>query len=279
MILSSNDHGATWQNDSTFPGDWHPGKIVFLSPDSGYVIASWGNFPIFIVSILWTADAGLTWTETFHDTIPWQANPLLFVSPMEGYMRYPNGMLLHTTDGCKSWDSIHFGFDSLIYDVLMLSDTVGFAVGQHLAIYSTNDGWKTSVRDTVPLMSGDAGDLTLFHIAKFGNTIYAVGQENIYKLDLNSNPLAAVRVLANSSQPNLSVTVNPNPASTFVTVDVLGAPISEGPQTLKVIDILAREVLRGVIPADGPLKLDVSSLPSGLYFVTDGDWRAKFAKE
>jgi hypothetical protein len=45
------------------------------------------------------------------------------------------------------------------------------------------------------------------------------------------------------------------------------------------IDILGREVLRGAVPADGLLKLDVSSLPSGLYFVTGGNWRAKFAKE
>jgi hypothetical protein len=253
--------------------------MAFISPDTGYTFAWTGDYPISILSILWTDDAGLTWTETFHDTIPWQANPLLFVSPMEGYMRYPDGMLLHTTDGCKSWDSIHFGFDSLIYDVLMLSDTVGFAVGQRLAIYSTNDGWKTSVRDTVPLMSGDSSDLTLFHLAKFGSIIYAIGQENIYKLDLNPNPLAAVRELANSLQPNLSVTINPNPASAFVSVDIAGAPIGEGPQTLKVIDILGREVLRGVIPADSTLKFDVSSLPSGLYFVTDGNWRVKFAKE
>jgi hypothetical protein len=66
----------------------------------------------------------------------------------------------------------------------------------------------------------------------------------------------------------------PNPAMTTLTIIA-----RKWIHAIRVTDLLGREVLRNTIPADGSLTLDVSSLPSGLYFVSDGIARVKFVKE
>ncbi|HWF44065.1 MAG TPA: T9SS type A sorting domain-containing protein, partial [Candidatus Kapabacteria bacterium] len=66
----------------------------------------------------------------------------------------------------------------------------------------------------------------------------------------------------------------PNPAATTLTITA-----HEWIHTIGVTDILGREVLSSTIPSDGNITLDISSLPSGLYFVSDGIARVKFVKE
>jgi hypothetical protein len=68
--------------------------------------------------------------------------------------------------------------------------------------------------------------------------------------------------------------IYPNPASSSVTITSL-----EAGSTVHLLDILGREVLHGVVPSNGALMMDVSSLPSGLYYVSDGVTRTKFVKE
>jgi hypothetical protein len=76
---------------------------------------------------------------------------------------------------------------------------------------------------------------------------------------------------ATISQDNF--TIFPNPASGEL--QIIGAQSGE----VHLFDLLGREVLHGMIPENGSLTLDVSFLPSGLYFVNDGITQAKFVKE
>jgi hypothetical protein len=45
-----------------------------------------------------------------------------------------------------------------------------------------------------------------------------------------------------------------------------------------ILDVLGRAVMAGVIPGSGPISLDVSLLPSGTYYVSEGQTEVKFIK-
>jgi Secretion system C-terminal sorting domain len=68
--------------------------------------------------------------------------------------------------------------------------------------------------------------------------------------------------------------IYPNPALSSVTITS-----AEAGSSVHLFDILGREVLHGTVPASGLITLDVSSFPSGLYYISDGVTRAKFVKE
>ena len=78
-----------------------------------------------------------------------------------------------------------------------------------------------------------------------------------------------------TGQQNISdVQIYPNPASSSITITS-----TEAGSIVHLLDILGREVMQGTVPANGPLTLDVGSLPAGMYYISDGQTRAKFMKE
>ncbi len=77
-----------------------------------------------------------------------------------------------------------------------------------------------------------------------------------------------------SPQIDSNLHIYPNPTSK--TLKISGG---EDGRVVQILDILGREVMHEVVPANGQLTLDVSSLPSGLYYVSNGSTRAKFVKE
>ena len=70
-----------------------------------------------------------------------------------------------------------------------------------------------------------------------------------------------------------SLQAYPNPASGQLILTSTNA----GAHFL-ILDVLGREVLNGLIPLNGSLTLDVSSLPSGTYYVSEGHSEVKFVK-
>ncbi|HZK75587.1 MAG TPA: T9SS type A sorting domain-containing protein [Candidatus Kapabacteria bacterium] len=68
--------------------------------------------------------------------------------------------------------------------------------------------------------------------------------------------------------------IYPNPSSQTINIESL-----EAGKHVEVLNVLGREILSVRVPTTGPLTLDVSSLPAGLYYVSDGRSRTKFVKE
>jgi hypothetical protein len=77
-----------------------------------------------------------------------------------------------------------------------------------------------------------------------------------------------------SASIDTSMQAYPNPASgsLIVTSSVAG-------EQIQLLDVLGREVMNGIIPANGPLALDVSSLSVGTYYVSGGRSEVKFVKK
>ncbi len=65
---------------------------------------------------------------------------------------------------------------------------------------------------------------------------------------------------------------NPTSGSLIITSAVAG-------EQVQLLDVLGREVMKGMIPANGPLVLDVSSLSAGTYYVSGGRSEVKFVKK
>ncbi|HEX5315549.1 MAG TPA: T9SS type A sorting domain-containing protein, partial [Candidatus Kapabacteria bacterium] len=73
---------------------------------------------------------------------------------------------------------------------------------------------------------------------------------------------------------NSNLQIYPNPASQAISLES-----QEAGKPVEILDVLGQEVLSGRVPASGRLTLDISSLPAGLYYVSDGHSRTKFVKE
>lgn len=70
-----------------------------------------------------------------------------------------------------------------------------------------------------------------------------------------------------------SLQLYPNPSAGMLTVSS-----SEIGTNVDVLDMLGRSVLSGVIPKNGPLVFDVSPLPNGVYYVSEGQTEIRFVK-
>jgi len=70
-----------------------------------------------------------------------------------------------------------------------------------------------------------------------------------------------------------SLRLYPNPTTGQLSVTSIHAGIP-----VEVLDVLGRVVLNGEMPANGPLTLDVSTLPDGTYYINEGQTELKFVK-
>jgi hypothetical protein len=187
-------------------------------------------------------------------------------------------LIMRTTDGGVHWGAVYDDTNVYSGGVSVMSDinrdtiVAGVDALFNKILISTDRGTTWGVDTLICSNSGFSGyNAYGVGLNAKGDLIGAFGLgELLSSLIIGHQPLSGVKF--NSSDSYMQI--YPNPASEAVNIAFAHAGIQ-----VSVIDLLGQEVLRGVTPEDGPFKLDVSSLPSGLYFVTDGNWRVKFAKE
>jgi Secretion system C-terminal sorting domain len=86
-------------------------------------------------------------------------------------------------------------------------------------------------------------------------------------------PLIESAKVGITSTIDTSLQAYPNPAS-----GQLRVISSNGGAHFLILDVLGREVMTGVIPSNGPITLDVATLPAGTYYVSEGQTEVKFVK-
>ncbi len=197
-------------------------------------------------------------------------------------------ILLRTYDGGQSWNIIidtgaitAFGSmyrlfgDSIIALNVANVDDVGFGTNTGLVRLSTDLG-ATWVRqtDSIQINRTVEGALFFWGAAETQNGSI-IGAFSTSSLEGNDYPAYLARLTfapqssVSKSEPTLhQATIYPNPASSILNFESSGGVIS-------VLDPLGRSY---AIRQTGN-SLDVSSLPSGVYFISDGYSRAKFVKE
>lgn len=186
----------------------------------------------------------------------------------------------HTTDGGLNWqESTLMDSTYLATDMSRLDQNPVFLVGEELDTTKINkvfvsfdhgESWQTkiipSANDTPILWIKNVtvtqnGEAVAIIVAKRG-TQHTVEQDYLgYLAPIQEGieePISSPSIFA----------IYPNPASNVLTVE-------NAERMISILDPLGRTYS---VPRTGN-HLDVSSLPTGIYFVTDGNESAKFVKE
>ncbi len=275
IIRISTDMGNTWSDSLLYYGEiyaaWSPSHIV---------IPAQSFLPPYDASFLETMNGGITWDtinpqNTDDGGGRWLAIPgtstcfevdygwYFFVRRSDdyGHTWYPianlTGDSLHYCTGIIKGDfsRLYIQTDTGMYVSVDSGVTWNFDGGPTYLTNFSNDEFYSANGVTI------AGETYNQYGGLYGGGLW----EEIW-------PQAGVAENA-SANSNNTLSIFPNPASG--TLQIMGAQ----PGEVHLFDLLGREVLHGVLSASGTLTLDVSSLPAGLYYISDGVTRAKFVKE
>ncbi len=188
-----------------------------------------------------------------------------------------NGGVFRSTDSGTSWTVENTGLTDTTVTALMASGTNLFAGTRNGGVFlTTNNGasWTNVGFDSVGAIGPDVG-ITGFAI--IGSDLYTatgIDESNNVAAGVWRRPLSEMIPAQStvtevpSSSINESISAFPNPATNIITISSSAGPFS-------ILDPLGRSY---EVKQSGNT-LDVSALPSGVYFVSDGQTRAKFVKE
>jgi pimeloyl-ACP methyl ester carboxylesterase len=129
--------------------------------------------------------------------------------------------------------------------------------------YPSDDEWRNDAIDLSSFATQDNVSFRFSYISGWGGTIYL---DNISIVDKNFESIEL--------ETPSSIGVYPNPATDFIEISV-GA---NGPSPLQILDIYGQTVLTVGAIHELPLRVDVSGLAPGMYFVRIGDRATKFVK-
>ncbi len=189
-----------------------------------------------------SSDSGVDWTEqTMLDT-NYSIIPFVATSvdsPTVFVGNYPPEIITYTTDHGATWQT-----DTTLGDDSLPNEDI---------MSITLAGSKNAVA-IIPAIDID--------------TIVVNGQS----YPISGSVLARLELIPSSVSPGISVSKNlvlyPNPTSNILT-------LSSSSGTISILDPLGRSyAVKQTVNS-----LDISSLPPGVYFVSDGASRAKFVKE
>jgi len=245
-----------------------------------------------------TSDGGLTWFEySFPDPLPefYAIRNMKFLDSLFGYVvggakvgqgATTSDRIFRTTDGGESWNLIldtlmpfppRYGLTNL--DILDKNNAI--FVGMGGKIYWTHDGGdsfihdpSTEIRDRSPntLDVSMIGEHTAVIIDSYGR---------IFRSSL------ATKVEEEELPSIDDILITPNPARDYIELQINNHTLKGVVENVKVFDVLGMEVIKATTPSlrDTPpyeggeiVRLDVSGLAPGVYFVQVGDKIFKFVK-
>jgi photosystem II stability/assembly factor-like uncharacterized protein len=223
---------------------------VFRSTDSG---VSWGH-----ISSSNLANAGSIYT------LAWNGQTM--------YAGTEAGVYLSTDNG-STWNTANNGLPTMNFDLFAYSFAfVGpdVLVATNAGIFLSRDNGATWTDFNQGVQGPDIGATS---IAIYGQYLFAgLGNDEPDGPSVWRRPLSDLGIsgVAESAAPNSdsNLCVFPNPATNSITVESANGPIS-------ILDPLGR---RYVVPQSGNT-LDISTLPAGVYFVSDGHSEVKYVKE
>jgi photosystem II stability/assembly factor-like uncharacterized protein len=110
------------------------------------------------------------WKTVYINRSPNVFYNITFADSLNGYVVGQGGIMIKTTDGGATWDSINSGTNQTLYSVQFANKNIGYACGYNGTIIKTNDAGKTWVLQKT---------LTTDYIQKIkvfsADTIYAFG--------------------------------------------------------------------------------------------------------
>jgi hypothetical protein len=267
----------------------HCNQIFLYSTNNRWGTVDSSIIPFWRADSQWNEGAEVSWWS--GDTIFIGGSPLL----VHGNF-FPYGILSRSFDAGKHWErlfdtNIHHGLRNLA----MLSNNslitsyydTGYgatetnSVALQKVLRSTDFGSRW-IEDT--LTFNPAIDTGIEQSFDYRTTVtsdgYCIGgfnyQTGKYQSGWYGGSFLA-RVIPTTANVNIPLVddqkmlVWPNPAITMITLST--------DRTARITDIFGRTVLEGNALNIGRIDIDVSSLPSGVYYISDGKNRATFIKK
>lgn len=151
IAWSSTDQGASWDRqswawDNASAGDppwWCDVRPSFLRAfdESTFVVFD------FVCCAFETNDGGGTWAK-FPQDPPIISTPFAFAfaNRLDAWIGQENGGMVHTSDGCLTWERQRTGTYRDIHDMAFVDASTGWACADHGVIIHTDDGGETWVR-------------------------------------------------------------------------------------------------------------------------------------
>ncbi len=190
-----------------------------------------------------------------------------------------NAYVYKTTDGGKSWNSIHGDLPRLpVYDILVYphrNDSVLIA-GNHLGVYATTDGgqhWRR-VGDDMPFI--EVFDLAInekqntLAAATYGKSIMSFPIGNILRTVVSTDP----------SEESVSFTAFPNPASDKLHISHSWPNSKQEALQFQIIRQDGRQMMKGILENRTGSTIVIDHLqPGSCYLFLEGRKQAfRFAK-
>jgi len=272
-IFSTTNGGNKWQlrhseTDNVLDlSSFTVRQIAFCNSMLGLALVDNGAHTTFILR---TSDGGATWQDLspdhYHPIAGGTPTGLVYIDPHHAWLCTGNieSQLWKSTDSGLTWSRIMNVPSPATFQSMSFADTnhglIAAGGSGTYAIYTINGGqsWRTDRLSGFNFCSASFPDTSVAYVAS-GYSLYRLSTAD----------------LAVQSLPQVTIV----PSIEIVNGTLIVMNLNERDGKLQIFDILGREVLHGNIPTYGKLEIDISSLPSGLYFVTDGNWRGKFAKE
>ncbi len=245
--------------------------------------------------ILSSSDFGISWVT--NDPSPKPIESIFFINNSTGWacgrqqVEYGSSkfrnIILKTTDGGKNWevqlDTLDY-FQTGLEKIKFIDSLNGLAMGYRWNVWRTSNGGKQWYKDTT--VNYNALEYFPTDIAFLGNgdLIASSLMDRIYKY--YSETGVEDNIAANE------LVVSPNPAGDFIEIAYPNSDLSflRMQESIKIFNVLGEEVRllnqRSTTPPYGhpfelegeALKIDISFLPAGIYFVRVGEKVGKFVK-
>ena len=276
VVLTTSDGGLHWNEANIHFGNFFSCHSFGEGKFSAF---AYGNGPVYITRNWWTTiDSGALIPDFVGDSqdIPvctqcrfYGADTILAVgallhlkdSVIIGRWSY----IIRSTNAGQTWQAPIIDSNYPVLDCIspIYHDTLiaGSVIGYGRMLLSTDAGNSWKIDSLLFNASEPPACLNAVEFTSDGIPIGMLGQaefQNSFLARGLSEPAhveAYERIIAQTH-------IFPNPASSVVNI----ASIDNG-RTFHILDILGREVMRGIIPLKGPLTLNVSALPSGIYIV------------
>jgi hypothetical protein len=288
-IYTTSDGGETWNLSPWYP--WLPATMCHSDGGEAFRAITHENGPLYITSDDWEAVDSTPLIFSFGlsvgDTGSLEACNFLGMDTLVGYgvhwtdsdnvlISGDSPLIMTSVDDGGHWANAYTSGDvqqlqcmsNLDRDIVFCG---GVSTFPHI-LYSTDHGMTWAV-DTIALNGQFPQTVSGVAVTSNDNAVAILGGTLGDLAYLVRGTPATATVKLNDVVSN-DMQIYPNPASESLTVSS-----SNAGELLQVLDVLSREVMHCVIPLNGTLTLNVSSLPSGIYYVTDGATREKFVKE
>ena len=244
FILYSKINGVGTEID-TFP-DFTPKKIDFPATDRGYMSVVDEENNITVWKLLRSSTDLRSWDIIYQTSDP--IADFVFDEVNTGYAVVRPGIIIKTTDGGETWDTIYNNPNQTLNRVDVVDENIVFACGNNGLILRTIDGGAQWTQD--PFASTDNLDQIIMFDENNG---YAMSGRNCYRL--TSSTVSAPDI----NNPQFSIAPNPSVGATKITS-------KDEIKTLEIIDNTGKVLLVQKVDSEEFI-LNYTPQSTGIYFI------------